>query len=181
MTLEELEARLDAVAAERTSRPDQPLGIVTCREALAAARTGNFGVGAALVDPRGTVVEQGRNALFYPRFRSDLHAEMVVMSAFEDRNPAGDSMRGYTLVCSLEPCPMCVARLLIAGVQTVKFLAPDELGGMAGRLQHFPAAWRRFAERLELVQADVSDGLRRFALDVFLLNREACRQRLLSR
>jgi tRNA(Arg) A34 adenosine deaminase TadA len=132
MTLEELEARLDAVAAERTSRPDQPLGIVTCREALAAARTGNFGVGAALVDPRGTVVEQGRNALFYPRFRSDLHAEMVVMSAFEDRNPAGDSMRGYTLVCSLEPCPMCVARLLIAGVQTVNFLAPDELGGMAG-------------------------------------------------
>jgi hypothetical protein len=27
----------------------------------------------------------------------------------------------------------------------------------------------------------VSDGLRQFALDVFLLNLEACRQRILSR
>jgi hypothetical protein len=34
-------------------------------------------------NPRGTVVAQGQNAVFYPHFRSDLHAEMVVMNALE--------------------------------------------------------------------------------------------------
>jgi len=90
-------------------------------------------------------------------------------------------MRGYTLMCSLEPCPMCLARLLVAGVQTVKFLAHDDLAGMVDHRPHFPAAWQRLWRRQEFVRAEVSEALRRFALDVFRLNLEACRQRLLSR
>src|SRR6266404_5963982 len=181
MTIEDLEARFVSLSAERTHHRDQHLGIVACTEALAAAKTGNYGVGAVLVDPKGEIVEQGRNAVFFPHFRSDLHAEMVVMNAFEERYPAIDNMRGYTLVCSLEPCPMCLARLLVAGVQTVKFLAHDELAGMVGHQHQFPTAWKRLWQRQEFTQADVSDGLRQFALDVFLLNLEACRQRILSR
>ena len=146
-----------------------------------AARTGNYGVGAVLVDPEGQIAEQGRNMVFFPHFRSDLHAEMVVMTAFEQRHPAAESMRGYTLMCSLEPCPMCLVRLLIAGVQTVKFLAYDDLAGMVNQRHSFPLAWRRLWQRQEFVQADVSESLRRFALDVFLLNLESCRQRLLAR
>jgi cytosine deaminase len=180
MTLRDLEARFANVSAERTHLRDQQLGTVACREALAAAGMGNYGVGAVLVDPKGTVVEQGRNLVFFPHFRSDLHAEMVVMNAFEERYSVVD-MRGYTLVCSLEPCPMCLARLLVAGVQTVKFLAHDELAGMVGRRQQFPTAWKRLWQRQEFVQADVSESLRQFALDVFLLNLEACRQKILSR
>ena len=181
MTLEDLEARFAHLSAERPQHVDQQLGILACKEALVAAGTGNYGVGAVLVDPQGNIVEQGRNSVFFPRFRSDLHAEMVVMNAFEERYPAMDNMRGYTLVCSLEPCPMCIARLLVAGVQTVKFLAYDELAGMVGHRQYFPTAWKRLWQRQEFTQADVSDGLRQFALDVFLLNLEACRQRILSR
>src|SRR5512143_3729250 len=75
--------------------------------------------------------------------------------------------------CSREPCPMCLSRLLVAGVETVKFLAPDE-PGRDGRPQGEPAAWRRLWRRQGFVRADVSEGLRRFALDVFLLNLEAC-------
>lgn len=181
MTLGDLEARLTRVSAEHTPHVDQPLGILACKEALVAAATGNYGVGAVLVDPQGSIVEQGGNSVFFPRFRSDLHAEMVVMNAFEERYPAMDNMRGYTLVCSLEPCPMCLARLLVAGVQTVKFLAFDELAGMVGHRQYFPAAWRRLWQRQEFTHADVSDSLRQLALDVFLLNLGACRQRILSR
>ena len=155
--------------------------MLACREALAAARLGNYGVGAVLVDPRGSVVEQGRNSAFHPRFRSDLHAEMVVMNAFEDRYPDVDTMRGYELICSLEPCPMCVARLLITGVQTVKFLVYDELGGMVSHMRHLPKAWKRLGKRQAFMHADVSEDLRQFALDVFLLNLEACRQKLWSR
>jgi cytosine deaminase len=181
MTLQDLEARLAGMGAERTPHRDQPLGLVACREALAAAWLGNYGVGAVLVDPHGTVVAQGQNAVFYPRFRSDFHAEMVVMNAFEERYPAVDTMRGYTLLCSLEPCPMCLARLLTAGVHMVKFLASDELGGMVRYRHHLPTAWQRLGQRQEICQADVSDSLRQFALDVFLLNLEACRQKLWSR
>lgn len=181
MTLSDLESRFAHVSTEPAEHRDQELGVVACREALTAARVGNYGVGAVLVDPNGRVVEQGRNAVFFPHFRSDLHAEMVVMNAFEERHPAMDNMRGYTLVCSLEPCPMCIARLLVAGVQTVKFLAYDELAGMVGHRQHLPAAWKRLGQRQEFVEADVSERLRQFALDVFMLNLEACRRKILSR
>ena len=181
MTLQDLEARLACEAAERTPHQDQPLGLVACQEALTAARRGNYGVGAVLVDPYGTVVAQGQNAVFYPRFRSDFHAEMVVMNAFEERYPEVDTMRGYTLLCSLEPCPMCFARLLAAGVQTVKFLAQDALGGMVRHRHHLPTAWQRLGQRQEIGQADVSASLKQFALDVFLLNLEVCRQKLWSR
>ncbi len=181
MTLADLEARFSTLAGEGTHHRDQPLGVLACAEALAAARMGNYGVGAVLVGPGGEVLEQGRNSVFFPHFRSDLHAEMVVMSAFEERNPAVESMRGYTLVCSLEPCPMCMTRLLMSGVQTVKFLAYDEMAGMVNQRQSFPRAWARLWQRQDFILADVSEGLRRFALDVFVLNLESCRQRLLSR
>jgi tRNA(Arg) A34 adenosine deaminase TadA len=181
MTLADLEARFADVSAERTQHRDQRLGIVACAEALAAAKAGNYGVGAVLVDPTGDILEQGQNAVFFPQFRSDFHAEMVTMNAFEERHPDVDNMRGYTLLCTLEPCPMCLARLLIAGVQTVKFLAYDELAGMVNQRQHFPVAWQRLWQKQEFVQADVSERLKRFALDVFSLNLEACRQKLWSR
>jgi tRNA(Arg) A34 adenosine deaminase TadA len=181
MTLPDLEAKFAHASTERTHHRDQHLGIVACREALAAARAGNYGVGAVLVDPKGNILEQGGNSVFFPHFRSDLHAEMVAMNAFEERHPEVDNMRGYTLVSSLEPCPMCMARLLMAGVQTVKFLAYDELAGMVNQRHQFPTAWTRLWQRQEFVQADVSESLKQFARDVFSLNLETCRQRLLSR
>jgi len=106
---------------------------------------------------------------------------MVTMNAFEERHPEVNDMRGYTLMSSLEPCPMCLARLLMAGVQTVKFLAYDELAGMVNQKHQFPIAWKRLWQRQEFVQADVSESLKRFAFDVFSLNLETCQQKLLSR
>ncbi len=181
MDLDCLEDRLGELCAGRTDHEDQEFGLLVCREALGAAARGNYGVGALLIDPEGAVVELGQNEAFYPRFRSDRHAEMVVLSAFEARCSEVDSMRGYTLVSSLEPCPMCIARLLITGVETVKFLALDELGGMATRLHQLPTAWERLGERVGFVLADVSDELRQFALDAFLLNLERLRNKLFSR
>jgi len=182
MTLHDLEARFAGLsAAQHADFQDQHLGMVACQEALRAASRGNYGVGAVFVDPHGTVVEQGQNAVFYPHFRSDLHAEMVVMNAFEDRHPEVDTMRGYALVCSIEPCPMCFARLLAAGVQTVKFLAEDAWGGMLRHRQHLPDAWQRLEQRQAISQADVSESLRQLAADVFRLTLDLCRQKLWSR
>ena len=181
MDLNRLEDRLAALCTERTGHEDQQSGLLVCREALSAAARGNYGVGALLIDPAGVVIERGQNEAFHPSFRSDRHAEMVVMNAFEAGCPVVDNMRGFTLVSSLEPCPMCIARLLITGVETVKFLALDELGGMTTHLHQLPTAWERLGERVEFALADVSDELRQFALDVFLLNLEQLRNKLYSR
>jgi tRNA(Arg) A34 adenosine deaminase TadA len=159
MTLQDLEARFAGVSAEPASYQDQQLGMVVCQEALVAARRGNYGVGAVLVNPRGTVVAQGQNAVFYPHFRSDLQAEMVVMNAFEERHPEVDTMRGYTLLSSIEPCLMCFARLLAAGVETVKFLAEDVWGGHG---QPSTASARRMAAVGATASNRPSGGVRKF-------------------
>ena len=181
MTLADLEARFAQLSGEPARDRDQRFGLLACGEALAAAKNGNYGVGAVLVNPAGEVIEKGQNSVFFPHFRSDLHAEMVVMNSFEERHPTAEHMRGYTLIASLEPCPMCMARLLVAGVQVVKYLAHDELAGMVRQREQLPTAWKRLWQRQEFALADVSENLRRFALDVFLLNLDACRQKILAR
>ena len=163
------------------SPSDEALGIEACREALAAAQEGNYGVGAILLDPSGAIVQRGHNQAFQPMFRSDLHAEMVVMNAFENSRPTSVDMRGYTLICSLEPCPMCLGRLLIAGVEQVKFLARDELGGMVSHIDHLPAAWQNLRRRQQFVAAEVSEELRALSLELFLINLEALRSKLWDR
>ena len=58
---------------------------LTCVLALKAACKGNFGIGALLVDLNGDIIESGHNEVFSPYFRSDRHAEMVVMTRFEEK------------------------------------------------------------------------------------------------
>ena len=182
-TIRDLQKRFETIDRRRSScvSDDEPLAVEACREALAAAQEGNYGVGAVLAGPNGEIVERGHNRAFLPRFRSDMHAEMVVMNAFEDSFPASVSMRGYTLVCSLEPCPMCISRLLIAGVERVKFVARDDLGGMVSHIDHLPEAWQKLRRRQQFVAAQVSDDLRNLCLDLFLLNLEALRTNLWNR
>ncbi len=181
MTLQDLARRLKKTAAEHTTHHDQALGILVCQEALAAAGAKTYGVGAILLDPAGAVIQRGRNHVFASHFRSDLHAEMVVLNAFEEQFPPAKSMRAYTLMSSLEPCPMCLSRLLIAGVQTVKYLAPDEWGGMVTHMHALPKAWAHLAEGRTFVLADVSAELRQLALDTFLLNLSGLQTKLWNR
>jgi tRNA(Arg) A34 adenosine deaminase TadA len=183
-TLRDLEQRFESIEGgtrDESASSDESLAIEACREALQAAQEGNYGVGAILVDPSGKIVERGHNQAFQPRFRSDMHAEMVVMNAFEDGYPSSVGMRGYTLICSLEPCPMCMGRLLIAGVERVKFVARDDLGGMVSHIDHLPEAWQKLRRRQQFVEAKVSSELRDLCLDLFLLNLEALRTSLWSR
>ena len=120
--LDELEQRLKAITPEK---PHDKYVIASIEEALAAAREGNFGVGAVIVDPQGEIVERGHNHVFHPHFRSDIHAEMDTMNKFEDNNQDVTSMRDYMLFTSLEPCPMCLTRLITSGIGKVYQAAPD--------------------------------------------------------
>lgn len=142
--------------------------LVTLYEAVAAVKEGNFGVGAVLVRENGEIVQRGHNHVFKPYFRSDLHAEMNVMTKFEERFKDIENLNGLTLFSSLEPCPMCFARLITSGIKNIYYAAIDENGGMVHRLEDMPTEWKKLAQRQEFALAQCSSELRDIALQIFL-------------
>jgi len=109
-----------------------------CILALRAVDGGNFGIGCILVDDSGNPFIQGHNEMFSSYFRSDRHAEMVVMDKFEEHYRKNVMTQNYTLYTSVEPCPMCLARLILSGIPTVLYAAPDKFGGMVQKIKNFP-------------------------------------------
>lgn len=175
-----LARRLAAFRPDPGNFPDDPLGVVVCQEALAAAEAGNYGVGAALVDASGAVVLRAGNAVHEPRFASDGHAEMVLVSRLERERPELVPT-DLTLVVTLEPCPMCYTRLKLAGIGRVLYLVRDAAGGMVGRAASLPPVWQALHPAQEFLPARVSPQLRRLALAIFGLNLRALRMRLVRR
>jgi tRNA(adenine34) deaminase len=167
-TLEELDRRVRSFATDPAFRHD-PYILVTLEEAIAAAVDGNFGVGACLVDPAGNVVARGHNHVFHPYPRSDLHAEMDTMTRFEEEVRAPVSLHDYTLFTSLEPCPMCLTRLITAGVGHVYHAAPDVESGMVYKLNDLTPVWVELARRQEFAEAEASPELKQIARQVFLV------------
>jgi tRNA(adenine34) deaminase len=156
------------------------LGKLACEEAIAASGEGNYGVGAVLADESGTVLLRARNCAFEPRFASEGHAEMVLVSRLEAERPELEPSR-LTLLVSLEPCPMCYARLKLAGIGRVLYVAADDGGGMVRRAGHLPPAWTTLHPWQEFALADVGPRLRRLARAIFRHNLAEMRRRLVAR
>ncbi len=176
----EFRKRLDQLSANPKEAHDQFVA-VTISEAIDSAEEGNFGVGAVLVDRSGNILRKGRNRVFYPYFRSDIHAEMDIITGFESESKKTRGTGDLTLFSSLEPCPMCLTRLIISGVGRVYHAAIDEPGGMVERMQSLPPEWLQLASGREFASAKCSPGLRELALDVFELTVERNDERLLER
>jgi cytosine deaminase len=137
--------------------------------ALTSVTRGNFGVGSILIDDAGDVVAQGHNEVFRPYFRSDRHAEMVVMTRFE-ADPHPTDLSSHTLYTSLEPCPMCLVRLSTSGIAKVLYAAADAEGGMVHRQQGLPPFWNDLARRKVFAQAHCSPDLIGAAERLFFIN-----------
>jgi tRNA(adenine34) deaminase len=158
-----------------------PYILLCLRHALIAAREGNYGIGAVLVDEGGSIVAAARNRTFVPYFRSDRHAEMEVLTRFENRTRGTITPAQYTLFCSLEPCPMCITRILIAGVGKIRYAIASGTGGMARRADELPWTWQKYAEGKIIEEADCSEALRRIAFEIFQWNAERNFRRVLER
>ncbi len=178
---------LDAIERELSAHlsdpryPDEQAILVTVREGLKGAKERNGGIGACLVrKSTGEVIEQAHNRQYVPYFRSDLHAEMDLLDRYEEkmkltrssdpnnptfRNPR--NMKGIVLYTSLEPCPMCITRIINSGVKEVYYAATDEEGGMAQRFDNLPPSWKRMGEGMVIKPARCSPELRALAARLF--------------
>ena len=161
--------------------PDERYIWLTCALALKAVDSGNFGVGSILIDGGGNVVAQGHNEVYSPYFRSDRHAEMVVMDKFEDAYRNIAKLEGYTLYTSLECCPMCLTRLITSGVNTVLYAAQDITGGMVHKIEDLPSDWIELARRQVYGRARCSPELVNAANQVFLLTADELDEKIKNR
>jgi len=150
--------------------PDDSYIWLTNILALRAIDHGNFGVGCVLIDVNANIVVQGHNEVFNPYFRSDRHAEMVVMDKFEDVHRGINKKENYTLYTSLEPCPMCLIRLITSDINTVLHAASDIMGGMVHKMQNVPPFWMELYNGKVFSQANCSQELINAANDIFLIN-----------
>jgi cytosine deaminase len=156
--LSEIEKRVNAFVPD-PAYPDDPFILVTLKEAIAGSREENGGIGACLVrEAGGEIVERGHNRQFEPYYRSDLHAEMDLLNRYEERvrarRPGGRGtpssaetrkMGGLVLYTSVEPCPMCLTRIINTGIKKVLYATPDQTGGMATRISSLPPFWQNMA------------------------------------
>ncbi len=165
-TLHEIEERVKAFVPDSKYEHDH-FALATVEEALATAMAGNVGVGAVIVDAQGEIIQRGRNRQFHPYFRSDIHGEMDALNSFEDRFKDATNMRDYMLFTSLEPCPMCLIRLITAGLGHVYHAAPDVDNGMVHRIKDLGPAWVELAEMQVFEQARCSPALSEISLDIF--------------
>lgn len=171
-----LRARIEAVKPD-PNHPHDMFALAVVKQAFEGLKTGSGGIGACLVDETtGAIIETGRNRQFTPYFRSDLHAEMDLLNRYEDRlQKSGGSLKGgnprncphIILFSSVEPCPMCLTRILNSGITKMYYLAPDTAGGMVQRMDHLPPFWRSLAEGRDYRQADCSQALQEIARDLF--------------
>jgi len=118
-------------------------------QALKSVKQGGYGIGSVLVDKDGKIIEEAHNSQMQKR-RSDLHAEMTLMTKFEESWHSRKYMNmyvykpGLTVFSSAEPCPMCLIRISTAGADT-KYCTPGPEDGMVSRIDFLPPDWKALA------------------------------------
>jgi cytosine deaminase len=165
---------------EQFAEPEDPPCWLVCVLALEALNSGNFGVGSLITDDSGQVVALGSNAVFHPHFRSDAHAEMLAVDQFES-GALDRSLSKHILFTSLESCPMCLARMITAGVGEIVHVCSDHAGGMVHKLNDMPPIWRDLARGIVMRRAQCSNQYVHLADAIFRSKAAARNEELRSR
>jgi len=150
--------------------PDDPYAWLTDILALKSVDSGNYGVGSILVGADGKLAAMGHNLVYSPYFRSDLHAEMVTVNCFEEENPQITTLKAYTLYTSMESCPMCLTRLISAGINRVFYVSSDPIGGMVNAISLLPPLWKELSGPQLFTKARCSTELSNAATEIMLIN-----------
>ncbi len=99
------------------------------KEAEAALALGEFPVGCVIVkgtDVVATGARRGTTTATKKRANELEHAEILALYHLEAMGLGGE---GLTLYCTMEPCLMCFAAIMLAGIKTVVYAYEDVMGG----------------------------------------------------
>jgi tRNA(Arg) A34 adenosine deaminase TadA len=147
--------------------PDDLFAKESILQTIIGFKEGGYGIGAILVDSKGNIIFKGHNSQIQ-KHRSDLHAEMTLLTDFEDNPVAKKYMNGYvykpglTVYSSAEPCPMCIIRLASARVET-KYCCPGPDDGMANRIDCLPSYWSDLVKKYPCKKAVSAPVLQKIA------------------
>ncbi|MCU0461279.1 MAG: nucleoside deaminase [Bacteroidales bacterium] len=129
-------------------------------QALKSIKQGGYGIGSVLVDQNGKIIFAAHNSQIQKN-RSDLHAEMTLLTKFEQSHKSHKYMNmyvykpGLTVFSSAEPCPMCFIRISTAGCDT-KYCTPGPEDGMVTRISCLPPSWKEMAMKQKVELGDCS-------------------------
>lgn len=151
-----------------------------CQIAMASLDQGNYGVGAILLNREGEILAEAGNQVFSNGFNSSAHAEMCVINEFELDYQNYPDRAGLVLLTSLEPCPMCCARILASGIGQIKYLAPDKDGGMMSHCDKLPSAWQNLSQLIDIKEIRDLPELSNLAADIASANISTLREKLLG-
>lgn len=146
---------------------DDAYALEANRQALKSVMQGGYGIGSVLIDMNGKIIAAAHNSQIQEH-RSDLHAEMTLMTNFEESHRSKKYMNiyvykpGLIVFSSAEPCPMCFIRINTAGADT-KYCTPGPDDGMASRTDFLPPAWREMAEKRKVVLGDCSPVMQKIS------------------
>jgi tRNA(Arg) A34 adenosine deaminase TadA len=136
-------------------------------QALKSAMQGGYGIGSVLVDKNGKIIAAAHNSQIQKN-RSDLHAEMTLLTKFEQSPKSKKYMEmyvykpGLTVFSSAEPCPMCFIRISTAGCDT-KYCTPGPEDGMVTRVNCLPPSWREMASKQKVEIGDCSPVMQKLS------------------
>lgn len=136
-------------------------------QALKSVMQGGYGIGSVLVDHNGNIIAAAHNSQIQKN-RSDLHAEMTLLTNFEESHKAKKYMNlyvykpGLTVFSSAEPCPMCFIRISTAGCDT-KYCTPGPEDGMVTRISCLPSSWQEMASKQKVELGDCSPVMQKLS------------------
>jgi tRNA(Arg) A34 adenosine deaminase TadA len=164
--LQKLELFLDGFQPEN-SFPDDVYAKAANIQALISLKQGGYGIGSVLVDQNGNIIAAAHNSQIQKR-RSDLHAEMTLLTNFENSHKSKKYVNiyiykpGLMVFSSAEPCPMCFIRINSAGADT-KYCTPGPEDGMVTRVSCLPPSWRDMAMKHKSEIGKCSPIMQKFA------------------
>jgi tRNA(Arg) A34 adenosine deaminase TadA len=146
--LQKLETYLTSFVPD-VDHPDDVYAKAANIQSLISVKQGGYGIGSVLIDQNGKIIAEAHNSQIQ-KHRSDLHAEMTLLTDFEESHLARKYVNiyiykpGLTVFSSAEPCPMCFIRISSAGADT-KYCTPGPDDGMVSRVDYLPPAWKEMA------------------------------------
>ncbi len=136
-------------------------------EAVKSVLEGGYGIGSVLINQEGKIIFESHNNQMQ-KHRSDLHAEMSLLTSFEESHLAKKYMNiyiykpGLTVFSSAEPCPMCFIRINTTGCDT-KYCTPGPDDGMVSRVDYLPPAWKEMALKHKVSLGNCSPVMQKIA------------------